>query len=121
MFGLLVAALPSSTAFLLSLAVVALIGAAAALIDTVQHALLQRSVDDHLRGRVLGAWNVSIGLGLLGPILLGALAERIGVASAMAIAGISLALIGGLFFRSGPLKALDGPRSPSVSGHVAPD
>ena len=120
-FGLLVAALPLSTAFLLSLAVVALIGAAAALIDTVQHALLQRSVDDHLRGRVLGAWNVSIGLGLLGPVLLGALAERIGVASAMAIAGISLALIGGLCFLSGPLKALDASQSPSVSGRVVPD
>jgi MFS family permease len=108
-FGLLVAALPWSTLFALSLGLVALIGAAAALIDTVQHSLLQRSVDNHLRGRVLGAWNVAIGLGVLGPVLLGALAERIGVAPAMGIAGVCLALIGGLCFFSGPLRRLDEP------------
>jgi len=92
--GGLIVALMGSRSFTLSLAIVAAIGASAALIDTLQWALLQRAVDDRLRGRVLGAWNVAIGVGWVGHVGLGAAAERHGVTATSITAGSLLALTG---------------------------
>ena len=47
-----------------------------------------------MRGRVLGAWNVAIGWGWLGPVLLGALSESIGVAAALTLSGALLVATG---------------------------
>ena len=96
LFGLLLVALAVSRSFLLSALVVGGIGAMAAMIDALEWMLLQASVDKRLRGRVLGAWNLAIGWGWIGPVALGALSEWIGVGSALALSGALLALTGGL-------------------------
>ena len=96
LFGLLLVGLAVSRSFLLSALVVGGIGAMAAMIDALEWMLLQASVDKRLRGRVLGAWNLAIGWGWIGPVALGALSEWIGVGSALALSGALLALTGGL-------------------------
>ena len=72
------------------------VGAMAAMVDALEWMLLQASVDERLRGRVLGAWNLAIGWGWIGPVVLGALAEWIGVENALALSGALLALTGAL-------------------------
>ena len=58
--------------------------------DALQWILLQAGVDDALRGRALGAWNVAIGFGWLGPLILGAIADAVSVTAAFAVAGTVL-------------------------------
>ena len=85
--------------------IVGAVGAMAAMVDALEWMLLQASVDKRLRGRVLGAWNLAVGWGWIGPVVLGALSEWIGVGSALALSGVSLALIGALFaFKSRVLR-----------------
>lgn len=76
--------------FLLSLVLAAAIGCCAAMFDALQWILLQAGVDDSLRGRALGAWNVAIGFGWLGPLILGAIADAVSVTAAFAVAGFVL-------------------------------
>jgi sugar phosphate permease len=57
------------------------------MVDALEWIMLQASVDDRLRGRVLGAWNVAIGFGWIGPLLLGAIADATEVRLAFVIAG----------------------------------
>ena len=93
-FGGLIIALSQATVLWVSLVIVAGIGGAAGCIDALEWMLLQASVDARMRGRVLGAWNMAIGWGWIGPIVLGALAERFGVGSALLLSGGLLAAIG---------------------------
>ena len=93
-FGGLIIALSQATILWVSLVIVAGIGGAAGCIDALEWMLLQASVDARMRGRVLGAWNMAIGWGWIGPIVLGALAERFGVGSALLLSGGLLAAIG---------------------------
>lgn len=76
--------------FALSLVLAAAIGCCAAMFDALQWILLQAGVDDALRGRALGAWNVAIGFGWLGPLLLGGIADAVSVTAAFAVAGTVL-------------------------------
>ncbi|MEE9279258.1 MAG: MFS transporter [Myxococcota bacterium] len=96
LFGILLVLLGVSHVFAVSLLVVSGIGAMAALVDALEWTLLQASVDERLRGRVLGAWNHAIGWGWIGPVVLGALAEGIGVGNALALSGALLGVTGGL-------------------------
>ncbi len=96
LFGVLLVGLAVSRSFLLSMLIVGGVGAMAAMVDALEWMLLQASVDERLRGRVLGAWNFAIGWGWIGPVVLGALAEWIGVGNALAISGALLALTGAL-------------------------
>lgn len=89
-FGASMAAIGVSTWFAVSLVLAAVIGACAAMFDALQWILLQAGVDDALRGRALGAWNVAIGFGWLGPLLLGAIADTVSVTAAFALAGAVL-------------------------------
>ncbi len=95
-FGSLLVLLGMSQVFALSLLIVTGIGAMASLVDALEWTLLQASVDERLRGRVLGAWNHAIGWGWIGPVVLGGLAEGIGVGNALALSGALLLLTGGL-------------------------
>lgn len=105
LFGVLLVGLAASRSFLLSVVIVGAVGAMAAMVDALEWMLLQASVDKRLRGRVLGAWNLAVGWGWIGPVVLGALSEWIGVGSALALSGVSLALIGALFaFKSRVLR-----------------
>ena len=76
--------------FVVSLFLAAGIGCCAAMFDALQWILLQAGVDDALRGRALGAWNVAIGFGWLGPLILGAIADAVSVTAAFAVAGTVL-------------------------------
>jgi len=89
-FGASMAAIGESEWFRVSLVLAAIIGACAAMFDALQWILLQAGVDDSLRGRALGAWNVAIGFGWLGPLLLGAIADAVSVTAAFALAGVVL-------------------------------
>ncbi len=92
-FGVLIVALGSSTSFALSLAVVAGIGAMAAMVDALEWIMLQASVPDRLRGRALGGWNLAIGFGWVGPIVLGAVADVAGVQWAFTTSGLLLVAV----------------------------
>lgn len=92
-FGVLLIALAPSERFALSLAILVGVGAMAAMFDALQWVLLQASVPDEMRGRVVGAWMSAIGFGWMGPIVIGATAEVAGTQWALAASGaIALAL-----------------------------
>lgn len=93
-FGVLLLLLGASEVYVLSLAIAAGIGACAAMVDALQWIMLQAAVPDRLRGRALGAWNVAIGFGWIGPLTLGALADETSVSRALMAAGIVL-VVGG--------------------------
>jgi hypothetical protein len=81
-----------STSFALSFAVLVLVGAAMASLDTLGQTLLQRNVDDTERGTAMGIWFFSIGFGLLGLVGLGVSATAVGAQVALAVDGALLAL-----------------------------
>ena len=101
LFGAMLTVLAGSHVFVLSLLVVATIGAAAATIDALEWVLLQASVDERLRGRALGVWNLAIGWGWIGPIAVGAAAAAAGLSIALSVSGtllLLIALLAGLRF-----------------------
>ena len=104
MFGILIVLLARSSDFLFSLAVVTVLGAVTAMIDALEWTLLQASVRDAMRGRVLGAWNMAIGMGWIGPVVIGAAAGVIGVADALTISGFVLLAVGAAAFTSHRLR-----------------
>ena len=89
-FGVAMLTIGLSQWFVVSLFLAAGIGCCAAMFDALQWILLQAGVDDALRGRALGAWNVAIGFGWLGPLILGAIADAVSVTAAFAVAGTVL-------------------------------
>jgi len=100
-FGVLLIALGTSNWYAISLLAVAGVGACAAMVDALEWIMLQAAVPDRLRGRVLGAWNVAIGFGWVGPLLLGALADATSVEVTFASAGailIAVATLAALLF-----------------------
>ena len=86
-FGILLALIGISHWYVLSVIVAVGIGCCAAMFDALQWIMLQAGVSDELRGRALGAWNVAIGFGWLGPLLLGAVADAVSVTAAFLLAG----------------------------------
>jgi MFS family permease len=103
-FGLLLVAIAGTSMFVLGLLIAAGLGAAMAAVDALEWILLQASVPDEYRGRAIGAWNLAIGLGWLGPIVLGAAAEQFGLQRALAVAGVLLVMTGFLSLRSSGLR-----------------
>ena len=91
-FGLLVVVLGSSTAFWLSVAATAGIGASAAMVDALQWIMLQLNVRPEVRGRALGGWNFAIGWGWIGPLALGAMADATSVRAALTLSGTLLVI-----------------------------
>lgn len=103
MFGVLLVALGNSTLFWVSVAAVGGIGAAAAMVDALEWIMLQESVPDAMRGRVVGGWNFAIGWGWIGPVTLGAIADATNVPTALSLSGTILlvsAVVVGLSVRS---------------------
>lgn len=86
-------ALAASDNFMLSLGLMVVIGSMAAMFDALQWALLQASVPDEVRGRVIGLWMMAIGFGWLGPVILGGTAEGLGTRWAIAIGGAVALLV----------------------------
>ena len=89
-FGALLLVLGNSTLFWLSLLAAGGIGAAAAMVDTLEWIMLQEAVPPPLRGRAVGGWHFAIGWGWIGPITLGALADATTVSSALTLGGTVL-------------------------------
>ncbi|MBI2304213.1 MAG: MFS transporter [Chloroflexi bacterium] len=97
-FGLFLLGFSASSWFWLSLLLVMGVGMTSASFDAMQHILLQQNVPDQMRGTVLGAWLVSVGVGPVGMMYLGLAADWMGAPLALAINGavvvvISLAVI----------------------------
>ncbi len=78
--------------FVLALAVIAGIGAMAALFDGLQWILLQANVPPEMRGRAVGGWVWAIGLGWVGPLILGGIGEALGVPAAISVGGAAVML-----------------------------
>jgi predicted MFS family arabinose efflux permease len=94
-FALALLGLASTDVFLVAVALLVVVGAMAAMFDALQWALLQSTVPDEVRGRVIGLWMTAIGFGWLGPVILGGIAEVAGTSSAIALGG-AVALIAAL-------------------------
>jgi MFS family permease len=92
-FGLLLIVLAGTSVFGVALIVVGGVGAVAAMTDTLEWVLLQGSVASPQRGRALGIWSMAIGVGWVGSIVLGLIAEAWGVQAAFVLAGGLLAMI----------------------------
>jgi MFS family permease len=105
-FGLALASLSASDRFVLSLPLVAVIGAMAAMFDALQWTLLQASVPDAVRGRVIGTWMTAIGFGWLGPVILGTIAESFDVRVAVATGGLVAGLLACVALSSTQLRRL---------------
>lgn len=86
-YGVFLAAFASSETFSLSLVLVAGVGAAAGMFDTMQMTLLQQNVPDEARGRAIGGWVFAINFAWMGQMALGFVAELVGVQWTLAGAG----------------------------------
>lgn len=84
--GLFGVALSPSLAVAITL--VTLVGAMAAAFDAIQLTLLQATVPDNMRGRVVGGWIFAIGFGWVGHLAMGAVGEAVGVRWAIGGAGL---------------------------------
>ena len=85
LYGIFLLLFATSGSYFLSLGIIIGVGAAAAAFDTLQQTVLQSSVPDSERGRVMGYWVVSLGLGPLGHLELGALAGVLGAPIALGV------------------------------------
>ena len=87
-FGLLLMVFATSRLFPLSLALLALVGAAMIVNNALTNTLLQTLVPDHLRGRVMGFYSfMFVGMAPLGAFQAGVLAERFGAPAAVTMGG----------------------------------
>lgn len=105
-FGVGLIAFAASEHFALSFAIILVVGAMAAMFDGLQWVLLQVSVPDAVRGRVIGVWMMAIGFGWLGPIMLGAVAQSVGVQPGIAIGGAVAIILGLAAASSSSLRRL---------------
>ncbi len=90
--GLLGVALSPSLA--MAIVLVTLVGAMAAGFDAMEWMLLQATVPDDMRGRVIGGWIFAIGFGWVGHLAMGAVGEAVGVRWAIGGAGLVVVVTG---------------------------
>ena len=93
-FGAALLLLAAAGQFLLALAVMLLVAAMAAASDVLTQSMVQLSVENHLRGRAMGAWTLAIGSAPVGHLEMGALAVALGVEGALAANGVALVVVG---------------------------
>jgi MFS family permease len=102
--GLLIAAFALSTSLVLSLALLFVGGILFMALFAISFSLVQLSVPEALRGRVVSIYMVALrGGGPLGGLVAGALADQFSASSVMAVNGVLLALLAAwiLVFRHG--------------------
>jgi MFS family permease len=108
--GLLITSFAMSTSLALSLALLFVGGMFFMALFSISFSLVQLTVPDHLRGRVVSIYMVALrGGGPIGGLVAGALADRYSVAGVMGVNGILLALIAGsilLFSRNSVLTKI---------------
>jgi MFS family permease len=94
--GLLIASFAMSTSLPLSLVLLFFGGIFFMALFSVSFSLLQLTVPDALRGRVVSIYMVALrGAGPLGALVAGALADQFSASRVMAVNGVLLALISG--------------------------
>jgi predicted MFS family arabinose efflux permease len=87
LFGVALLLFAQSSSYIFSLIAICLTGGVAAVFDAMQHIMLQLNVSEQQRGRAMGIWQLSIGFGPVGHILLGFTAATIGPTTALTING----------------------------------
>lgn len=87
-YGLGLVGVALSPSLAVALALVTIVGAMAAAFDAIQLTLLQATVPDGMRGRVVGGWIFAIGFGWVGHLAMGAVGEAVGVRWAIGGAGV---------------------------------
>jgi len=90
-FGVAVLTLSLSSAFIISLAIVFAVGAAASLYDTTMWTVVQMTAAPEMRGRVLGLYMATFGLSQIGGFIVGAAASVATLPVALGIAGTLVA------------------------------
>jgi MFS family permease len=104
-YGLFLIAFSLSPWFSLSGLLIIGVGAMASLFDALQWITLQHHVPSDMKGRVIGGWLFATGFGWLGHMVLGALAELVGVQTALGLSGILVVVLGvGLLAFSAQLR-----------------
>jgi predicted MFS family arabinose efflux permease len=93
-YGIALIAFSLSGVFPVSLVLITGVGAMAACFDAMQWTTLQQNVPNEMRGQVIGGWVFAIGFGWVGPLILGAVGEALGVQWALAGSGVVVALTG---------------------------
>jgi Major Facilitator Superfamily len=99
-FGIALAAFGLSGMLGPSLVFLAIAGGSASSIDALEQSLMQGAVDETERGRAMGVWTICLGFGPIGFIALGAMAVVVGAPAAQVIAGVTMALVGVILWRS---------------------
>ncbi|MDA0597059.1 MAG: MFS transporter [Chloroflexi bacterium] len=102
-YGTFLATFSAPGSYAAALVLIMGVGASAAAFDAMQWTLLQLNVPDEMRGRAVGAWVFAIGFGWIGHLGMGAVAEAVGVQTALAGAGIFVVLTGILVYFFSPL------------------
>ena len=92
-FGVLEILLGMSSILGVSWVLLACMGGMGAMVDSLEWILLQTAVSSDMRGRVLGWWNVAIGCGWIGTIILGIIADSYGIQASLSVAGIILLFV----------------------------
>jgi len=87
-YGLGLVGVALSPSLAVAITLVTLVGAMAAAFDAIQLTLLQATVPDQMRGRVVGGWLFAIGFGWVGHLAMGAVGETAGVRWAIGGAGL---------------------------------
>ena len=93
-YGVFLILLATVNQFLLALAIVAGIGAMSTLFDSLQWVLLQANVPSGMEGRAVSGWLFAMGLGWVGPLILGGIGEVLGAPAAVGIGGSLVILVG---------------------------
>ena len=104
-FSVLVLAFSLSRSLVLSLVLLLFVGFAMVMTNAISNGLLQTLAPDALRGRVMAAYAwVFVGVGpVLGPYLIGALANRIGAPEAIGVSALITLAYGGWAFARYPV------------------
>jgi hypothetical protein len=93
-FGVFLVAFAAAPAFPAALLFTCGAGAAAAILDVAEQTAMQGSVDASVRGRAAGLWVLAVGLGPLGVLEVGGLAQAVGARATEAINGGLVAMFG---------------------------
>ena len=99
-YGVFLLLVAAADRFYVALFMLLGVGAMAALFDGLQWILLQANMPRAMRGRAVGGWVWAIGLGWVGPLILGGIGEALGVSAAIAIGGgvvVALAILATVF------------------------
>jgi len=93
MFGVGLILYANSPVYAFSLFFMGIVGVSAAGHDALSQVLLQLNVEEDQRGRAMGIWQLGIGFGVIGSMILGTLAETYGAIFAQSVYGGVMVLI----------------------------